>query len=166
MTFKEKYGDHSSEIYDENLDISREKLNSLEGCYKEIKGNLNCSYNDLKTLEDGPKTVSGNFWCSNNSLTSLKGSPKIVKGSFNCSNNILISLEGAPKTVKGNFICTDNPKLKSLDAILGIEIKGEIIFDIMSDKEFKEEQKLFIKVGKNLSKFKKLKKLLQATKTS
>jgi len=66
--------------------------------------------------------------------------------------------------INGEFNCSDNPKLKSLDALLGTEIKGELISSIMTDEEFKEDQKLFIKVHKDLKKFKKLKKLLKEIK--
>jgi len=185
MTFKEKYGDHSSEIYPKYLNLLNQKLTSLEGCYKEIKKDFTCSNNNLSSLKGAPKVVGGtficygsnlkslegapkivgrNFTCANNKLISLKGSPRTINENFWCNNNDLISLEGAPRTVNGDFNCSKNPKLNSLDDLLETEIKGNLISDIITDKEFKEDQKLYNKVNKNLSKYKKLKKLLQATK--
>ena len=86
-----------------------------------------------------------------------------MRGYFNCVNNKLTSLKGAPKTVGGYFDCSNNPKLKSLDALLGTEIKGKL-YTNLDASEFKEDQKMFIKVHKDLKKFKALKRLLQVTK--
>jgi len=57
MTFKEKYGDKSDEIYNGDFNCSGTVLTSLEGCYKEVKGKFDCSYNNLTSLKGAPKEV-------------------------------------------------------------------------------------------------------------
>jgi hypothetical protein len=62
------------------------KLESLEGCPKEVGGSFYCyDCPKLKSLEGGPKEVGIDFSCSGCSeLTSLEGCPKKVNGLFSC----------------------------------------------------------------------------------
>jgi len=158
MTFKEKYGDKSKEIYNGDFDCSEMELTSLEGCYKEIKGDFYCYNNILTSLEGAPRIVHGYMVISDNKLTSLVGAPKIVHGDFYCPGNLLTSLEGAPEVVQRNFDCKHNPKLKSLDGLLGTEIKGNLYTDL-DTTEFKEHQKVYKLAGGNMAKYKRLMKL-------
>ena len=125
-TFKDtQYGNLTGQVYDGNIFIYNEDLDSLEGA---------------------PKIVSGYFYCSSNNLTSLEGAPREVHGNFDCSiNQKLESLEGAPKIVTGNFDCTKCPKLTSLDELLDIEISGKLYSNIMTNEEFRELQALYRK---------------------
>jgi len=158
MTFKEKYGDKSKDVRDGDFDCSEMELTSLEGCYEEINGTFECYGNKLTSLVGAPRIVHGYMEISSNKLTSLVGAPKIVYGDFYCPGNELTTLEGAPKEVQGDFDCTHNPKLKSLDGLLGTEIEGELITDL-DTTEFKEHQKVFKLAGKNMTKYKRLMKL-------
>ena len=160
-TFKDtRYGDLTGQVYEGNIYVYKRDLDSLEGSPKEVDGNFFCGFNNLHSLKGSPKIVKGLFSCHTNNLTSLEDSPKEVYGNFDCSNNQkLESLEGAPKIVEGGFYCTKCPKLKSLDEILDTEIKGKLYSDIMTNEEFKELQALYNKAGKNMKKYKLLKKL-------
>ncbi len=160
MKFKDVYGDLSGTVYEGDLDCSHNKLTSLEGCPKEVHGDFYCSDNDLTSLEHGPKEVHGSFYCSYNKLTSLKGCLEIVKGKFSCSGNKLTSLEYGPKEIQGDFYCSDND-LTSLDSLLGTKIKGKLISDFSKEevKQFKENNKLYLKVGPK--KYKRYKTLLK-----
>jgi hypothetical protein len=91
MTFKELYGDKSSEIYNGDFDCSNKGLTSLEGCYKEIKGEFFCSNNNITSFEHCPD-ITGSFYCSGNKLTSFKYCPDI-KGVFYCIGNEITSFE-------------------------------------------------------------------------
>jgi len=134
------------------------ELTSLKGVPKEIHSNFICSGNKLTSLKGAPKEVHGDFYCFENNLTSLKGSPKEVHGKFDCSFNDLSTLEGAPEVVQGVFNCTNNPKLKSLDDLLGTKIEGNLYTDL-DTTEFKEHQKVFKLAHGNMSKYKRLMKL-------
>ena len=139
-TFKDtKYGNLTGQVYEDIINVSYMKLDSLEGAPKESKRLFICSYNNLKSLEGGPKTVNSNYYCGNNKK--------------------LESLKGAPEIVTGNFDCTKCPKLTSLDELLDTEIGGELESNIMTNEEFRELQKLYNKAGKNMKKYELLKKL-------
>lgn len=84
------------------------KLVSLEGGPKIVRGSFNCGNNNLVSLEGGPKIVTDNYICSNNKLTSLKGAPESVLN-FDCINNQLTSLEGIPKVINGSILLQKNP---------------------------------------------------------
>ena len=161
MKFKDtEYGDLTGQVYEGDIDVSAKELDSLEGSPREVDGNFGCDFNNLYSLKGAPKIVKGHFSCYTNNLTSLEGAPKEVHGNFDCSNNIkLESLEGAPELVTGNFDCTHCPKLKSLDELLDTEIRGKLKSNIMTNEEFKELQALYNKAGKNMKKYKLLKKL-------
>ena len=45
-----------------------------------------CNDNKLTSLKGGPKRVKGNYDCSHNKLTSLEGSPETIGGSWIISN--------------------------------------------------------------------------------
>jgi hypothetical protein len=87
------------------------KLTTLEGCPKEVRGIFGCSDNKLTSLEYSPKKVGGIFHCNYNKyLTSLEGLENTyitdmlsVRG---CRN--LYSLYGFPKKV-GSFDCLYTP---------------------------------------------------------
>lgn len=100
------------------FDCSNNKLTSLKGCPRFVKGYFTCKDNLLTSLEFSPSTVRGHFDCSKNLLTTLKGSPTRVGGDFKCLSNKLTSLKYAPKEVGyriyGNFDCTSN-KITSLE---------------------------------------------------
>jgi hypothetical protein len=65
-----------------------------------IYGGFTCAYNKLTSLEGAPKYVRGYFSCYDNQLTTLKGAPAAVGGNFSCTGNQLSDLEGAPRTFK------------------------------------------------------------------
>ena len=66
MKFKDtKNGDLTNKIYDSDIYVSNEVLNSLEGCPTKINGFFNCSHNLLTSLEYRPK-LSQTFACRNN----------------------------------------------------------------------------------------------------
>ncbi len=89
------------------FDISNNKLESLEGCPKEVQKDFDCSNNNITSLFGAPHSV-GDFDCSHNNISSLSYSPKEIDGFFNCSHNNLTSIEGSPRTIKGYFKCSNN----------------------------------------------------------
>jgi hypothetical protein len=141
--FKDIYGEHSNETYDGDFVCRGEGLTSLEGCYKKVNGEFNCAYNNL---------------------TSLKGAPEYVEDNFDCSGNELVLLKGTPKYVGGDFSCYNNTKLKNLNELIysEAEIQGKIICDKTLQKEadaYKDNLKLFKKLGSNKKKYKAIKNL-------
>ena len=90
------------------------RLTSLVGAPREVKGIFRCDDNQLTSLEGAPEKVGGCFDCSNNLLTSLVGAPREVGGSFACENNLLTILVGAPRKVGWGFFCSNN-QLTSLE---------------------------------------------------
>ena len=76
--------------------------------FGKIEEFFSCSHNRLTSLEGAPKSVKGDFYCYENQLTSLEGAPKSVRGCFDCSDNQLTSLEGSPESVGGTFYCQNN----------------------------------------------------------
>jgi hypothetical protein len=56
------------------FDISDNKLESLEGCPREVK-EFNCSRNLLNSLEGGPESAE-DYYCANNYLITLDGISK------------------------------------------------------------------------------------------
>jgi len=96
------------------LDVSGNKLTTLEGAPQKVGRHFNCNDNRLTSLEGAPQEVGGGFYCEDNQLTSLKGSPQEVGGCMDAGNNQLITLEGAPQKVGGYFSCNDN-QLTSLE---------------------------------------------------
>lgn len=72
-----------------------------------IKGYINVSHNKLTSLDGCPYTVNGSFKCNSNELVNLDGCPGEVKGMFDCSNNMLTSLYGAPRMIKGELKMKD-----------------------------------------------------------
>lgn len=84
------------------LDVSENRLTSLEGCTQEC-GSFDCRDNQLTTLEGGPQIVNGHYECRSNKLTNLIGAPREVRGDFICAINPLTSLEGAPEKITGTF---------------------------------------------------------------
>jgi hypothetical protein len=83
-------------------------LKQLPLTFNKIDGYFACGDNKLTTLEGCPKVVRGDFSCSENKLTSLENSPKIVEGKFSCWHNIfLTSLEGLEDTYIDNILDVD-----------------------------------------------------------
>jgi len=107
MSFKEKYGDLSDCIFEGDLYIGNQNLNSLEGCPIEIYGSFNCEENNLTNLIGGPQKILKDFNCSGNSLKNLVGGPISVGGLYSCDKNNLRSLEGAPEKAH-SFDCHNN----------------------------------------------------------
>lgn len=116
MIFKNivRYGDLNNKIYKGCIEVSGEKLTSLEGCPKQVDNNFYCDENNLETLKYRPKKINASFVCSDNNLKTLEYSPTSVGQHYYCYNNNLISLKGRPKIIKGNFDCSSN-KLKTLE---------------------------------------------------
>ena len=77
MKFKDtEYGDLTGQHYDGDINVSHNKLTSLEGAPKSVLGYFYCSNNNLKSLEGGPEEVGGVFFCYNNELENLLYAPK------------------------------------------------------------------------------------------
>lgn len=55
---------------------------------KNVGGNLNISNNKLTSLNGCPYEVGGNFDCTHNKLTSMEGAPSIVHGDFICTGQL------------------------------------------------------------------------------
>jgi hypothetical protein len=105
---KEKFKNYETE-YQGDLLIGDYKIDSLEGCPKEVDGTFSVSSNRLTSLKDGPTDVNGDYYCDNNSLKSLEGSPERINGGgFNCAKNWMTTLKGGPSYVRGDFSCERN----------------------------------------------------------
>lgn len=85
-------------------------LESLEG-FPEVGLSINVSGNKLKTLEGLQDRVNGSLDVSNNDLKNFKGAPKYVKGNFIFKNMDVESLYGFPKQI-GAFELFGNGSLK------------------------------------------------------
>ena len=131
MTFKEYNNgfDHSKDVYNDNLILTKKSITSLKGCFNEIKGNFDCSSNEFKNLVGGPTQVYGYYSCG--------------------FNDKLVSLEGAPTYVETLFNCAKSPNLKNpKEQILKYKIKatmyftdeGNFYYDDIKD-EFEQYQK-------------------------
>ena len=122
-----------------------------------------CSTNKLTSLDGAPKIVKGYFYCYDNKLTSLKYGPKEVNGFFSCSYNNLTSLEGAPEIVQGSFYCQINPLSQSeVDKLIKVDTKGEIIVPDRLTPPTKNDYRLYKKLGdKKYFKLKELKDKLK-----
>ena len=93
-------------------------MNNLEGFPKIVTGSVDISFNKLKSLEFCPTQVHGNFTSMHNLNVDLVGSPKIVNGTYTVSSSKLKSLEGSPDKVK-DYILEDlkGTKLVNLEGI-------------------------------------------------
>lgn len=80
-----------------------------------VERGFTCAYNKLTSLAGSPKRVRGYYSCYENQLTSLEGATQDVGGNFACSENKLVTLKGAPPAMKKRFLCANNPDLKSLE---------------------------------------------------
>lgn len=83
------------------------KLTSLYGCPKIVRGYFNCSYNNLTSLKHCPIEVYGDFDCTHNYLKTLKYCPEYVKGDFYCHGNTIYFNENYVRSlckVKGKII--------------------------------------------------------------
>ena len=92
-----------------DLNISENRLKSLEGCPMEVGGTFDCSSNLLTSLEYAPSKVGGSFYCYVNKLVDLQGSPSYIEGNFMAAYNKLKSLEGCPEDIYGLFDVSFNP---------------------------------------------------------
>ena len=111
----------------EDFNCVLNRLTTLEGAPKIVKGDFNCSGNNLNLLKGASKTVGGDFYCSGNNLISLKGAPRTVGGDFYCAGNRLTTLEGAPKIVKGDFYCYNNKKKFTEEDVNAVsKVKGNV----------------------------------------
>jgi len=68
------------------VNVSENKLISLEGCPFKINGSFNCRRNKLETLDGGPIEIKGGFDCSENKLTTLYDAPRKVGGEIRLEN--------------------------------------------------------------------------------
>jgi hypothetical protein len=99
-----------------NIHLASEGLTRLPDLSNVILyGTFTCAYNKLTTLEGAPKAVRGFFSCYNNQLTSLKGAPQTVGGNFSCDHNKLTHFEGAPRVFRR--LNTDLGRFESWDAV-------------------------------------------------
>jgi hypothetical protein len=80
-----------------------------------VERGFTCAHNKLTSLAGSPKKVRGYYSCYGNELTSLEGATQDVGGNFACSENRLTTLKGAPTGMKKRFLCGKNPDLKSLE---------------------------------------------------
>lgn len=76
-----------------DLNISRNKLISLEGCPQELSGEFNCSFNKLTDLEGMP-SVMGGFCCAqNDNLLALPLNKKIsIYGGVNLTDTLIFRI--------------------------------------------------------------------------
>ena len=95
------------------VNLSNQRLKSIDVKFNIVKESFNCAWNELTTLEGCPNIIEGNFKCNNNKIKYLLGGPKLVKGNYICSNNELKSLEDCPD-VLNNLFCKNN-KLTTLN---------------------------------------------------
>ncbi len=111
-----------SPIKVKNFFCDENRITSLEGVPRHIKGSFNCGENKLTSLDYGPKRVDGEYFCYDNKIKSLKGIPRKI-GGLNCENNKLTSLEGGPTHVSRYYLCEHNPikDLKGCPKIIPME---------------------------------------------
>ena len=111
-----------------NFNCTNNKLTSLEGAPRKVKGSFISISNKLTSLIGAPIEIGGFFSCFGNILTSLEGAPLKVKEKFDCSSNKLTSLEGAPKKVGKGFYCYDNTKKFTREEVASMcEVRGTIV---------------------------------------
>ena len=110
--------DWAPEVVDGDFkcDKNRDKITSLEGGPKEVKGTFNCNNSKLTSLEGGPQKVGGNYRCADNNLGNLKGIADEVGYSLDASNCNLTSLEFLPSKI-GASLFIDNNKIMSFRGI-------------------------------------------------
>lgn len=71
----------------EDLDLEYCEMKRLP-LMKNVGGNLNISNNKLTSLNGCPYEVGGDFDCTHNKLTSMEGAPSIVHGDFICTGQL------------------------------------------------------------------------------
>lgn len=91
---------------DGGIQMSRNKLKSLEGSPEICEGDFRCELNNLPNLEGGPKETKGDYICTEQrdlgeSRFILIGCAEKIHGNFECTHNRLTSLEGGPVEVGG-----------------------------------------------------------------
>jgi len=62
----------------DGFSISKNKLTTLRGCPKIVKGDFYCYSNNLKSLEFAPEEVGGGFFCENNAVLFTEDDVKAV----------------------------------------------------------------------------------------
>ena len=82
------------------LDISDNKLVSLDGSPNHITGSFKCDYNNLTSLVGGPQIVDGSYYCTENNLTDLAGCASHISDTLYCIDNDITSLVGIHKIIK------------------------------------------------------------------
>jgi hypothetical protein len=88
------------------FDISDNKLESLEGCPREVK-EFNCSRNLLNSLEGGPESAE-DYYCANNYLITLDGISKNAQN-ISAPGNSLESIEAlGGRNISGNLFLHEN----------------------------------------------------------
>lgn len=128
MTFKDTmYGDLTGHKTFDSINISKQKIDSLEGAPIECYGDFFCEHNNLKTLEHSPNRVFGVFGCGRNPIISLKGSPAQVGGDYDCSGTKVKSFEGCTTDIGGTFYAYDVPMTEDemIDDIINYQIKAK-----------------------------------------
>ena len=114
ITFEDKYGANMrGQTFIGDLKIKHQKIDTLIGSPKKVKGNFDVSFNQLTNLNHCPKDVTGAFVCTDNMLLTLKDGPERITLTFDVKNNLLKTLEGGPTTVGARYIVSNN-KLESL----------------------------------------------------
>jgi hypothetical protein len=120
------------------LDLSHNRLYSLNGCPDKVFRGFSCASNLLTTLKGGPNEVYEAFSCTSNLLTTLEGGPSEVGGNYYCRNNELISLEGCPLKVKDNIECEGNP----IHQIYKLFLKHEFYIESLDQNYFRPGKKI------------------------
>lgn len=115
ITFKDKYGDLTNQVYKGKIVLNKMYLTSLEGCPKEC-GDFDLSDNELTSLKLSPQ-MTDDFLIRRNKLTSLVGGAKHVEGNYSVRNNHLSTLAGIATYIGGNLDLRGN-RFKDLETIL------------------------------------------------
>ncbi len=96
------------------IDCRENKLTSLDVSRHTALTVLWCSGNKLTSLDVSRNTALTELWCGSNKLTSLDVSRNTALTAFRCFNNQLTSLDVSRNTALTSLDCADN-KLTSLD---------------------------------------------------
>jgi len=139
-----------------DLNLSLNKLTTLEGCPQriygdfsvtgntenlfllgfpeEVKGNIDLTSTNVKGLKYLPRTIIKDLLMSGCSLTDLNGCPEIVNGNFDVSvNHDLLSLENGPSSVVGTYSSLFTTVENFIYAPTNPEFKGFNLMSTVSD---------------------------------
>lgn len=110
-----------------SFNISKNNIESLNGCPDKVTGYFDCSFNPLLSLKGCPKEIGGEFFAVGCGLRSLEHFPEKINYSIDVSFNKLKSLKGLPEAVNGDLILSGN-NLTNLKG-LPILIAGDLFID-------------------------------------